>query len=115
MKYYQEILLSKLSNAGWELFFEDNDSDWRIEAAWKIRSIREVYGIEVEISFRLDPLAGIFNQKPRVWCITAYQSVEGNEQYTDSIADTALSKGKIQQNIEDFVNEINDYRSKIHS
>lgn len=115
MKYYQEILLSKLSNTGWELLLEDNDSDWNVESSWKVRSIREAYGTEIEVLFFLDPMAGIFNKKPSVWCITAYLSLEGSEINTDSIADTVLSKGKIQKNIEDFVNELNDYRSKIHS
>ena len=42
MKHYKELLLKKLSDSGWVLIEQDNDTDWWLEESWKIKKTNGV-------------------------------------------------------------------------
>ena len=51
MKYYKELLLKKLTDSGWELEEQNNDTDWWLEEYWKVKSIKDSWGKEIYIMF----------------------------------------------------------------
>jgi hypothetical protein len=59
MKYYKQLLLQELRDDGWELLERNDDGEWWLEEAWKIRSVKQHWGYEVFIQ------RGKFNEKLR--------------------------------------------------
>ena len=115
MKHYKEYLLSKLSNSGWELIEEDCGCDWWLESTWRIQSTRESYGLEMSVLFLIDPMCNVLSLKSRVQSIEAHTEVIPGKPLGDSIADAVLMKGKIDKNIDGFMEDVNLYRNSVCS
>jgi hypothetical protein len=114
MKHYKELLLGKLASTGWELLALDDDTDWWLEESWKIKSIQQNWGEEIYILFLVDPQYEGRIKSQAVWAVRAVKEVPvdrplGNE----CILEMDLQKGKLDHNLEVFVQGINEYRNKI--
>lgn len=115
MKYYKELLLSKLSDTGWEFIEEDDDTDWWLESSWKIRSIRESYGLEIYILFLVDPQYDGINKSSAVWAVGAYQEIPTERPLENGIAIMYMVKGQLSQKLIEFLNSVNVYRHNANS
>lgn len=114
MKTYRKILLGKLINHGWVLILEDDDTDWWADGYWKIKSIKQNWGLEVYIHFLVDPQYDGPKKESAVWAIAASRGKPSDRLEAETgISLMALSKGKFDKNISDFVNDINDYRNRV--
>jgi hypothetical protein len=112
MKHYKELLLKKLSNTGWELVEQDDDFDWWLEEAWKIKSIHQSYGLELYILFLVDPQYEGFKKSQAVWAVMAVKEIPNNRPIdNEEIIEMDLQKGKFDQKLENFVSGINKYRN----
>ncbi|MBL4798893.1 MAG: hypothetical protein JKY50_15865 [Oleispira sp.] len=115
MKYYKKLLLTKLSETGWEFIEEDADTDWWLESSWKIKSIKESYGLELYILFLVDPHYDGMNKSSAVWAVGAFQEIPTERPMENGIAVMDMVKGKFDQKLTEFVGDINFYRNNAHS
>ena len=115
MKYYKELLLTKLSQTGWEFIEEDDDTDWWLESSWKIKSIRESYGLEIYILFLVDPQYDGINKSSAVWAVGAYKEIPAERPMGNEITEMDMVKGKFDQKLTEFVDNVNFYRHNANS
>jgi len=114
MKHYKELLLKKLADSGWKLTEQDNDTDWWLEEAWKIKSIQQKWGEEIYILFLVDPQYEGTKKSQAVWAVMAVKEVPEDRPLSDEgIFEMDLQKGKFDQKLEEFVQGINVYRNNI--
>src|SRR5262245_27441616 len=56
MPTYKDQLLAGLISRGWEqVEVDEGGTDWWADEHWRIRSIREAYGLELILTFLVDP------------------------------------------------------------
>ncbi len=104
MKTYKEILLKKLANDGWELRLRNDHTDWWVDEHWKIKSVVHNWGMEIFIHFLVDPQYEGIKKSSAVWAISATHSMPRDRiEAEQGIALMALSKGKFDKNISEFV------------
>ena len=114
MKHYKELLLNKLTTSGWELIEQDSDTDWWLEDSWRIKSVKQNWGEELNILFLVDPQFEGNDKSQAVWAIMAIKSIPSERPIGDEgIIQMDLVKGKFEQKLEDFVQGVNEYRNKI--
>ncbi len=114
MKYYKKLLLKKLSSSGWDLIEQDDNTDWWLDEAWRVKSTRQHWGEEIYILFLVDPQYEGTKKDTAVWAVMAEKEVP-NERPTGNqgIITMDLQKGKVGQKLEGFVQGINEYRDNI--
>jgi hypothetical protein len=114
MKYYKELLRQKLLSTGWELIEQDDDTDWWLDEAWRLRSTQQHWGEEVYILFLVDPQYEGQKKSTAVWAIMAANGIPAERPIgNEGITEMNLQKGKFNQKLEDFVSNINEYRNNI--
>ena len=114
MKYYKELLLRKLANSGWELVEIDEDTDWWLESVWRIKSIRQNYGLELFISFLVDPQYDGVNKSSAVYSIEAFKEFPHERPLKNGLASLYFLNGKLNRVMEEFLVEINYFRNKVN-
>ncbi len=113
MKHYKELLLKKLSDSGWELNEQDDDTDWWLEESWKIKSIQQNWGEEIYILFLVDPQYEGVKKSQAVWAVMAVKELPVNRPLSDvGIIEMDLQKGKFDKKLDEFIKGINTYRNK---
>ena len=113
MKHYKELLLKKLSDSGWVLTEQDNDTDWWLEESWKIKSTKESWGKEINILFLVDPQYEGTIKSQAVWAVMAAKEIPNDRPVDDDegITQMDLAKGKFDVRLSSFVKSINEFRS----
>ncbi len=99
MKYYKELLLKQLTDSGWELVAEHDDTDWWLESAWQIRSIKQSYGLEIYVLFLVDPGYEGQHKSSAVWAVGAFAGLPSSRPLNNGIKTVSLSHGKLKHNI----------------
>ena len=113
MKYYKELLLKKLSDDGWELTTQDDETDWWLEEYWIIKSVKQSYGYTLHVLFLVDPMYDGNKKSQAVWAIAAAETLPANRPINDEcLVEMDLQKGKFDIKLNTFVEEINEQRSK---
>lgn len=115
MKYYKELLRDKLFDSGWELMRKDDDTDWWLESYWEVKSVKQNYGKLIYVLFLVDPQYDGENKEGAIWAISAFEKVPLERPSQDGIASTYLVKGKLNECLSIFVNQINSYRNNENS
>jgi len=111
-KNNRDQILARLSDSGWERTCIDNDTDWWVDEHWTIRSIRQEFGLMLIVSFLVDPMYEGRDKSTAIWLITA-----GTQQPSDrlddknNVAKLYMQKGRFNEKLIAFVEEINDYRN----
>lgn len=75
MVYFKELLLDKLALNDWELIEINDNTDWWLESYWKLRSVRQNYGLEIYVLFLVVPDYFGEEKEKAVWSIGAFDSV----------------------------------------
>jgi hypothetical protein len=112
MKYYKELLLKELTNTGWELAEEDDNTDWWLESYWKIKSVKQNYGQEIFVIFLVDPQYDGHNKSSAVWAVGAFEKIPTERPMEDCISEMCMMKGKFDEKLTEFVRKINEYRNE---
>jgi hypothetical protein len=115
MTGYKYKMLAELQNHGWELSeVIDKDLDWWVDKHWCIKSVRENWGLEIYITFLVDPhWSGNRKKGQGIWKLMASSSLPMSWNHESSeIASLSMSKGKFDFKLERFVREVNNYGSK---
>ena len=115
MKYYKELLLTKLVDSGWELKGKDDDTDWWLESYWTIQSIKQNYGFEIFILFLVDPHYDGMDKETAVWAVGAFDEVPLEYRSDEEICVMDFVKGKLEEKLTKFVGEINEHRNTTNS
>ncbi len=111
MKYYKELLLKKLCDSGWELIEQDDETDWWLEELWTVKSIKKNWGQELKILFLVDPQYEGRIKSRGVWAVMASEKTPKERPLNPGISQITLSKGNFEQNLNEFVSIINEFRS----
>ncbi len=116
MKHYKGLLLKTLSASGWELTQQNDDTDWWLDEAWRVRSTQQHWGEEIYILFLVDPQYEGTKKDTAVWAVMATKELPNERPIgNEGIITMGLQKGKFDQKMQGFVQAINDYRSNIGS
>ncbi len=99
---------------GWELVLQEDDTDWWANGYWKINSIKNNWGLEIYIHFLVDPQYDGPKKETAVWAVAASNDLPADRlEAENGISLMALSKGKFNENLSEFVREINNYRNRV--
>ena len=115
MNYYKEQLLKKLSNDGWELLEEDDNTDWWLESYWNVKSVKQNYSLAFHVLFLVDPMYVGQNKGSAVWAVGAYKELPSECPLEGSICMMRMMKGKFDEKLGEFVTCVNEYRNETHS
>jgi len=113
MSSYKDLLRERLDRAGWELLLIDPEGiDWWAGELWHIRSIRQAWGLELVLSFLVDPMEESGRSKPRIWAISATPNVPSDRLGAgQGVALLPMSKGHFETRLEEFVEALQAYRN----
>jgi hypothetical protein len=117
MTGYKYKILTELQKYGWELSeVTDKDLDWWVDEHWRIKSVRENWGLEIYITFLVDPhWSGNRKKGQGIWKVMASSSLPSSWSHESSeIASLSMSKGRFDPKLEHFVKEVNNYRNKLN-
>jgi hypothetical protein len=116
MTTYKQHLLGALIDHGWELIeVNDDNHDWWCDEHWRIRSVRENWGLELLIFFLVDPQWEAPRKKGQgVWEIAATTTFLKSWLDADGgIATLTMSKGKFDIKLGQFIASLNEYRRTV--
>ncbi|MCO7223283.1 hypothetical protein [Pleionea sp. CnH1-48] len=113
MKAYKEQLLTRLHQSGWKLVGQEEGADWSVDEYWKIRSIKQNWGLEAFVYFLVDPMD---ERENKIWDIRAtYQEIDGWLDRDSTFATLDMVKGRFDEKSRQFVTEVNRYRDELLS
>jgi hypothetical protein len=113
MRPFKQQLLDLLRERGWDLVSRDSDTDWWAEEHWLIRSVRENWGQEIVLSFLVYPGYEGGIKRRAIWEVGA--TTEVPQDYLEAqagIACMSLHKGKFNENLRAFVDQLDQHRRK---
>ncbi len=113
MATYKDQLLKALSESGWEqLEVNEEGIDWWGDEMWKMRSIREQWGMELYLTFLVDPLwEGPRKKSQGIWAILATSEFPTDwRQPHGKIATLSMAKRKFGPKLNAFIRDIHAYR-----
>ncbi|MEM7249457.1 MAG: hypothetical protein AAF533_29375 [Acidobacteriota bacterium] len=111
MPGHRDQLLGGLLDRGWEQLRVDlQGTDWWAAEHWWLRSTREQYGLELVISFLVDPqFEGQGPKSSAVWVIVATEELPSG--YMDmGLARLPLQRGRFDRNLQSFLDELDAWR-----
>ncbi|MBV1910609.1 MAG: hypothetical protein KUG78_15005 [Kangiellaceae bacterium] len=112
MRYYKEQLLNKLMNSGWELDSRDDDTDWWVEEFWSMKSVRQNYGFIITVGFLVDLQYDGNNKREAVNSICACVNIPNTYSEAGACLSMYLSKGKLEETLQQFVKDVNKIRDQ---
>jgi hypothetical protein len=115
MKYYKELLLSRLNHSQWELEFIDSGEEWWLEELWTVKSLSRGYGMTVYISFLVDPIYDGPKKSQAIWSVVVSQSKFESRPIAEAevIAEMSISRGNLMESVVSFVELLNQYRNRV--
>ena len=116
MSGYKRQILERLVDNGWERLEEVDVPDWWAEDCWKMRSIRESWGLEIFLTFLIDPQWDQSNtDQPEVWAIIATETFPEVQNPNDQIAHLARSSRGFEFKLKEFIATVNDYQRDLRT
>ncbi len=113
MRLYKIQLKELLLEHGWELEEIDDETDWWLEELWTIASSKNNWGYKLYLHFLVDLQYEGINKSSAVSAISAYQKpIKNYNECSDHVAEMWLQKGKYDENLKNFVQEINQHRNE---
>lgn len=113
MKSYQIQLLNELSANGWELKSVIEEQEWWAETHWVISSVKENFGLELYISFLIDPLhEGAITDAIVTEIIASTQQPTSRLLTENTIIDFSLNKGRFDENLNSCILQLCKIRKK---
>jgi len=113
MATYKQLLLERLAEDGWEQTESLEIDEWWAEACWRVRSTKQQWGLELFITFLIDPQwdGAHTGEKPPVWAIVATEQLPETRTPTDEVALLSMSKRHFETKLEEFARELATYRN----
>ena len=114
MPTYKDQLLEGLAAREWEQVEVDAAGlDWWADEYWRIRSTRESYGLELVLTFLVDP--GF--EEPRkkgqgIWVVAVSADVPRDRLDVMQDVELCMHKGRFDQKLVVFLNQLDEYRER---
>jgi hypothetical protein len=115
---YRYKILSELQKHDWELSETiDKDLEWWADEQWYIKSVREHWGLEIYITFLVDPQwSGSRKKGQAIWAIMASSKLPNSwSQEISQITRLSMSKSKFDSKLEQFIYQLNTFRINLKS
>jgi hypothetical protein len=112
MQAYKTQLRRLLADHGWEVVEVRAAEDWWADAFWKVQSRRNAWGLEVVLTYLVDPLWEDPRRKAQgVWAISAGTSIPADRLSAEGgIAELCMVKGRFDRKLAEFVGALDAYR-----
>ena len=109
---YKTQLQDRLIECGWEQTELVDLDEWWADDCWRIRSIRQCWGLELFLTFLVDPHweGAHTGEKPLVWAIVATAELPETRTVQDPIATLSMAKRKFSPKMEEFIATLDQYR-----
>jgi hypothetical protein len=113
MSSYKDQILDGLIKSGWELVTSSVEfNEWFIDEQWKIKSIKENWGLELYVTFMVDPQwVGLRKKGQGVNNIIA--SLDSPHYFSkarNQVCELWISKRKFNVKLKEFLNGVNSFR-----
>lgn len=113
MRRYKIQLKELLFESDWELEEVDDQTDWWLEELWVIVSSKQNWGYKLYLHFLVDLQYEGRDKSSAVCAIAALEKpVKSYTEANDDIAEMWLQKGRFNENLRKFVQEINHHRNE---
>lgn len=115
MPTYKEQLLAGLTSRGWErVEIDEEGTDWWADEHWRIRSIREAWGLDIVLTFLVDPNFVGPRKKGQAICAIG-ASADTPCDRLDVLKDIELCmyKRRFDEKLESFLGQLDEYRRKM--
>jgi len=113
LRLYKIQLKELLLENDWELEEIDDETDWWLEELWVVSSSKQNWGYKLYLHFLVDLQYEGNNKSSAVSAISASQKpAKSYTEANDHIAEMCLQKGKFNENLKLFVQEINQHRNE---
>ena len=112
MPTYKEQLYASLLERGWEQIEVDEEGvDWWADEHWRIRSIRNRWGLELILTFLVDPMwDGPRRKGQGIWAIVATEQLPRERPDADKAIGLCLYKRRFDAELAEFMNVLDTYR-----
>jgi hypothetical protein len=113
MQAYKVQLRHRLADHGWEVVEVIDSDDWWADEYWEVASRRNAWGLEVVLTFLVDPQWDAPRKKGQgVWAITTTNSIPPDRLSADRcIAELPMVKGRFDEKLAAFVASLDAYRN----
>jgi hypothetical protein len=112
MQSYKSQLRQRLADHGWEVVGVMDSDDWWADEYWKVQSRRNRWGLELVLTFLVDPQWDAPRKKGRgVWAAGVTLGVPGDRFVAEQgVAQLCLRRGRFDEKLAEFVASIDAYR-----
>ncbi len=109
---YHIDLRRRLRNSGWEIVWIDEDTDCWADVHWFVRSTRQAYGLELVVTFLVDPMYEGGDKRSAVWSVSATINCRTSRlDAAGAIATVYLQKGYQTESLQSLVDALDAYRN----
>jgi hypothetical protein len=113
MQAYKSQLRQRLVDCGWEVVEVIDTEEWWADEIWRIASRRNAWGLEIVVTFLVDPQWDAPRKKGQgVWAITATDGILADRPIgEEGIAELQMVKGRFDDKLAAFVDALDAYRN----
>jgi hypothetical protein len=112
MQAYKVQLRQLLTDRGWEVVEVIDSDEWWADESWKVQSRRHAWGLEVVVTFLVDPMWDAPRKKGQgVWAVSATTGIPTDRLSAEGgIAELCMVKRRFDQKLAAFVGALDTYR-----
>jgi hypothetical protein len=116
MQAYKTQLWQLLADHGWEVVEVIAPDDWWADEFWKVQSRRIAWGLEIVLTFLVDPMwEAPRKQGQGVWAVSATTVIPADRLRAESgIGELCTVKGRFDQQLALFISTLDAYRDAQH-
>lgn len=102
-----------LADHGWEVVTVEGGEEWWADELWLVQSRRNQWGLEVVLTFLVDPMWGLPRKKGQgVWAVAASEGRPSDRPAAEQgIATLCLAKGRFDEELQAFVSALDAHRN----
>jgi hypothetical protein len=116
MQEYKAQLRDCLEQSGWQVEEEIAGVDWWADEHWKVRSVWNLWGYELVITFLVDPhWEGTSKKRAAIWAVSATAALPSERPIGrdgETIAWLDMMRGRFDEKLQVFVAAINSHRDQ---
>ena len=109
---YRDQILSRLAGLRWSLLAVETDGDWWLDEEWKLRSEGESYGLELHVTFVVEPQwEGNRKKGQGICCVRAsHGPLECWSDKSTLVAEIWMSKRRFDVKLTEFEAAVRAYQ-----
>lgn len=114
MQAYKTQLGKLLVDHGWEVVEVIDSDEWWADEFWKVQSRRQAWGLEVVLTFLVDPMWDDARKKGQeVWAVSVTTDIPADRLSAEAgIGLLCTLKGRFDQKLEAFIGALDAFRDE---